>query len=324
MIVQLDHKSVLVTGGAGFIGSHLCQALVRKGSQVTIVDNLSNGSMNNLADIEHQVNFIKMDICSSAFTSLLVEANFDVIFHLAANAYVPPSVKDPEYDFQLNLVAPFRLLETIRYSGLNPTLVVNSSAGVYGNPIRVPISETDSAIPISPYGVSKLAMERYVYVFSQLYGIKAASLRLFSVYGPRQCKQIVYDFIRKITNNPASLEILGDGTQVRDFVYVEDVVQALLVVYEQAPLRGEVYNLASGVSYSTRDLAEIIFKIIGLEPNYYFSGSIRPGDPDVWIANIDRIQKLGYSPKFSLEEGIRRTIEWYRSSQESTRDTVNV
>lgn len=312
-----NRKSILVTGGAGFIGSHLCEALVSKGAQVTIVDNLSNGSLQNIAGIAQFIKFYNLDISSKAFVKLLVDANFDVIFHLAANAYVPPSVKNPEYDFRVNLSAPFQLLETLRCSGLNPVLVSNSSAGVYGNPIRVPICEDDLAIPISPYGVSKLTTDRYIYVYSQLYGLKAASIRLFSAYGPRQHKQIIFDFIRKISSNPSNLEILGDGTQVRDWIFVDDVVQALLVVSEHAPLNGEVYNVATGTGYTTRDLAEMIFKILDLEPKYHFSGSVRPGDPDVWIANIDRIRKLGYNPKISLEEGIKKTIDWYRSLQGS-------
>jgi nucleoside-diphosphate-sugar epimerase len=157
-------------------------------------------------------------------------------------------------------------------------------------------------------------MERYIYVFSQLYGIKAASLRLFSVYGPRQCKQIVFDFINKISNN-ARLEILGDGTQVRDLVYVDDVIQALLLIAQQGPLQGEVYNVATGKGCTTLELAEIVYQAMGLEPNYYFTGTVRPGDPNVWVADITRIRKLGFDPTFSLEVGIKKTLDWYQANQ---------
>ena len=312
--MRICNESVLVTGGAGFIGSHLCEALVRRGAQVAVVDNLSNGTLQNLQKIADQIDFYELDICSSAFRDLLLTGNLDAIFHLAANAYVPPSVENPDHDFQTNLVASFQLLETLRSCGLDSTLIVVSSAAVYGNPSRIPISETDLTVPISPYGVSKLAMERYVSVYSRLYGLKAASLRLFSVYGPRQRKQIVYDFIKKISNNPSELVILGDGTQVRDLVYVEDVVQAALIVLDNAPLEGEVYNVAGGRGYSTREIAETMTNVMGLSPRFRYTGSIRPGDCEKWIACIDRIRKLGFAPRISLEEGMRRTIECYDSS----------
>lgn len=309
--MKTHNESVLVTGGAGFIGSHLCEALVRRGAHVTVVDNLSNGTVQNLQRIGDQIDLYELDIRSSAFRDLLLAGDFEAIFHLAANAYVPPSIENPDYDFQTNLVATFQLLETLRSSGLDSTLIVASSAAVYGNPSRIPISETDLTVPISPYGVSKLAVERYVSVYSQIYGLKAASLRLFSAYGPRQRKQIVYDFIKKISNNPSELMILGDGTQVRDLVYVEDIAQAALTVLENAPLEGEVYNVAGGRGYSTTAIAETMSNVMGLSPEFHYTGSIRPGDPEKWIACIDRIRKLGFCPRISLEEGMKRTIEWY-------------
>jgi UDP-glucose 4-epimerase len=312
--VEIYNRSVLVTGGAGFIGSHLCEALVGRGAHVTVVDNLSNSALQNLQKIADQIEFYELDIRSSAFRDLLIAGNFDAIFHLAANAYVPPSVEDPDYDFQTNLEASFQLLETLRGSGLGSTLIVASSAAVYGNPACVPISETDLTIPISPYGVSKLAMERYASVYSRLYGLKTASLRLFSAYGPRQRKQIVHDFIKKISKNPSELVILGNGTQVRDLVYVEDVAQAALIALGNAPLEGEVYNVAGGRGFSTREIAETMTNVMGLSPKLHYTGSIRPGDPEKWIACIDRIRKLGFSPRISLEEGMKRTIEWYNSS----------
>jgi len=313
--MKIGNKSVLVTGGAGFIGSHLCEVLVAKGAQVTIVDNLSSGTIRNIQEIAGRIDFCQLDIRSSSFKDLLLSSDFDAIFHLASSSYIPPSIENPDYDFQANLVATFQLLEAVRSSGLRPALILASSAAVYGNPSRIPISETDPTVPISPYGVSKLAMERYAFVYSQLYGLKAASLRFFSVYGPRQRKQIVYDFIRKISNNPSELVILGDGTQIRDLIYVEDVVQAALTVLENAPLKGEVYNVAGGCGYSTREIAETMTNVVGLNPKLRYTGSIRPGDSEKWIACIDETRKLGFSPRISLEEGMRRTIEWYDSSQ---------
>ena len=182
-------------------------------------------------------------------------------------------------------------------------------------PEHIPILETDPILPISPYGAGKLALERYVYVYSKLYGLRAASLRFFSVYGPRQCKQIIYDQIKKLSGNPNEVEVLGDGTQVRDLLYVEDLVEAMLIVSEQAPLSGEVYNVASGQGHTTREIVETIAQCMDLRPKLNFTGSVRPGDPDKWVACIDRLRELGFSPRISLEEGIDRTARWYRTRE---------
>lgn len=310
-----NYESVLITGGAGFIGSHLTEAMVQKGMQVTVVDNFSNGFEENLAAVRDQIDFHDIDIRTPDFDDFLAQHSFDAICHLAANAYVPPSVEDPTFDFNQNLVAPFRLLEFLRKSEQRPALVVMSSAAVYGNPVRIPIEETDPTVPISPYGVGKLALERYVSVFSQVYGLPAASLRLFSVFGPRQKKQIVYDFLRKLTATPEQLVIIGDGTQMRDLVYVQDVVQAVFTVLENGPLTGEAYNVASGSGSTTLDIGKAAAKAMRLTPEYAYTGSVRPGDADKWIASIDDISALGYSPRYSLEDGIVHVYDWFRATQ---------
>ncbi len=315
------YDSVLITGGAGFIGSHLAEAMVRAGKSVTVVDNLAGGALENLAAVRDQIDFHELDIREPAFEDFVRQRRFDAICHLAANAYVPPSVEDPSFDFNQNLAAPFRLLEVLRQAEQlplpeqRPLLVVMSSAAVYGNPIRIPILESDPTVPISPYGVGKLALERYVAVFSQVYGIQAASLRLFSVFGPRQKKQIIFDFLRKLTATPNELVIIGDGTQMRDLVYVEDVVQAILKVLENGPLAGEVYNVAAGRGATTLEIGQAAAKAMALDPAYTFTGSVRPGDAEKWIASIDAISALGFAPQYTLESGIARVYDWYRNTQ---------
>jgi UDP-glucose 4-epimerase len=303
--------SSLVTGGAGFIGSHLCEALVNRGVHVIVVDDLSSGDIGNIERIATQIDLLQFDIRSSAFHRLVRTQQFDVIFHLAGNSYVPPSVKEPERDFSLNLHATFQLLETLRCQAPQTALIVASSAAVYGDPQAIPVFETALTDPVSPYGVSKLAMERYVAVYSRLYGLKAASLRFFSVYGPRQRKQLVYDFFQKLSRNPEELEILGDGTQVRDLVYVTDVTQALLLVHDRGSMCGEVYNVGTGVGQSTREIGEAVVRAAGLTPKVRFTGAIRPGDADKWIAGLGGLTKLGYVPQVMLDEGIQQTWEWY-------------
>lgn len=318
--MELTNKSVLVTGGAGFIGSHMVEALLQAGAVVSVVDNLCSGSWRNLKVSEEQVIFRQMDISSPSFENLVVSNDYDAIFHLAANAYIPPAVANPTYDFNVNLLAPFHMFEALRRHDKHPVIIVMSSAAVYGNPVHIPVKEEDPTVPVSPYGVSKLGMERYLAVFCRLYGFRAAALRLFSVYGPRQHKQIVYDFICKLSKNPHDMELIGDGSQVRDLVYVDDVVQAALQIVQNAPLEGEVYNVGFGEGYTTREIAETISHVMHVSPTYSFTGAVRPGDTEKWIANIDRLRALGFLPQTPLEQGIAQTIAWYR---EPTRPIVH-
>ena len=308
----LSGSKVLVTGGAGFIGSHLVDELVARKCKVTVVDNLQSGRMENLEHSRKYIDFYKMDILSDEIYSLLQKGHFDYIFHMAANAYVPPSVADPEFDFNNTLLTTFRLLEYLRKNHYPAVFIANSSAAIYGSPKRMPIDESFLPDPISPYGVSKLALENYIKVFSQLYQIKGASLRLFSAYGPRQYKQIIYDFMVKLSRNPGELEILGDGTQMRDIVYVKDVVQALTVIAENGSLQGEYYNVATGNGYTTRQVAEIMCELLGIQPKFKFTGKVRAGDADKWIASIDRLKSIGYRPRYSLREGLKETIAWFQ------------
>lgn len=287
------------------------EQLVSHGAAVTIIDNLSSGRRENLSCALDKVNLLELDIRYLAWEELLGKQQYDILFHFAANAYVPPSVERPDWDYQINLESTLRLLEALRKIKWTGALIYASSAAVYGNPVKIPIHEDDPTVPISPYGVSKLAAERYVAVYSQLYGLKTASLRFFSVYGPRQRKQVVYDLIQKIFQNPSELFIYGDGSQTRDFSYVEDVARAAMLVAECAPLRGEVYNVASGRECSIQELAEQLCQIIGASPKFVYSGSVRPGDPERWSVDIKRLAALGYKPQVSLEEGLRRTVKWF-------------
>jgi UDP-glucose 4-epimerase len=309
-----DATRALVTGGAGFIGSHVVERLVADGADVTVVDDFSTGRAEHLRGVSSNIDIDERPIAAllASPTDLLAH---DVIFHLAANAYIPPSVEDPAFDYTLNLDTTFRLLEVLRVAERRPRLVYTSSAAVYGDPQRLPIHESDPTVPISPYGVGKLAAERYVAVFSALYGITASSVRLFSVSGPRQRKQVVYDLIDRLAGDPSRLAVIGDGTQERDFAFVEDVAAAIVHVGTDAQGAGEVFNVASGTSHSIAQLVTAISAAMGLDPEIAYTGSIRPGDAERWTVDTTALTDIGFTSATSLTDGLRATWDWYRADR---------
>ena len=319
-MLNLQGAGVLVTGGCGFLGSHLVEQLHAAGAQVTVVDNGSTGDQQNLAAVREEISLLKLDVRSPAFGAWLGANSFDAVFHLASTAYVPPSIDDPYFDFDNNAHGTIKLLEAMRCSDNGKSVfIVASSAAVYGDPMTLPIDEQAPLDPISPYGISKLTMERYVATYARHYGLRAASLRLFSAYGPRQRKQVVYDFIRKLARRPEALEILGDGRQERDLVFAEDVARAALEVSRSGKLEGEVYNVATGVSCTTLDLAHKVAAAMDLDPRLEYTGKVRAGDPDRWQADISRLQALGFQPAVDLDEGVRRTVAWFRETDSDRR-----
>jgi UDP-glucose 4-epimerase len=305
-------RSVLVTGGAGFIGSHLVEELVRRDARVTVVDDFSTGPSSNLAAVIDQVDLRTVDLRSDDLRPLLAEQAFDVVFHLAANANLPLSVAEPRKDFDLNVLATFNLLEAMRDAAPQTRLIHTSTAAVYGEGVRMPLREEDPTVPVSPYGLSKLSAERYVALYAQLYRLRASIVRLFSAFGPRLRKQVVYDLMRKIHENPHELFIYGDGTQVRDFNHVSNVVEALLVVAERAGPEGEVYNVAAEEPVAIRELARRICEQVGVEPRFVYSGDVRPGEAQRWYADISRLKGLGYRPRLGLADGLADTVAWFR------------
>jgi len=306
----MNNEHVLVTGGFGFIGSHLVEYLLAAHNHVTVIDNLSTGYLNNLQSVLPRIELVIGDLGDVLASKRVRLDSYDCVFHLAGNPYIPPSTENPAFDFHVNLHNGFMLLEALRLTSNPPRLINISSAAVYGNPACLPIRETDRTVPISPYGVSKLATERYVAVYSEIYGLRATSLRLFSVYGPRQRKQVVYDLLGRLRNNSACLEVLGDGSQARDFIYVLDVVQAIVLAAEKAPGQGEAYNVASGTMYSIAELVAVLCDVCGLAPEVVYTGQIRSGDAEKWGVDISRLQQLGFKPQVSLETGLVAVRDW--------------
>ncbi|MEP6915485.1 MAG: NAD-dependent epimerase/dehydratase family protein [Acidobacteriota bacterium] len=312
-------RVVVVTGGAGFIGSHLVEALLRRGAAgVEVLDNLTSGRLDNLPE-DRRVHVHALDLRTDDVRPLLEEQAPAAIFHLAGNAYIPDSVRDPAWDFEENILATIRLLEAVRHAAPTARLVFSSSAAVYGEGSPEPFREQDPTDPVSPYGVSKLAAERYVAVYARLWQIRAGIARIFPVYGPRLRKQVLYDLMCRIRADPHELFLHGDGTQVRDCNHVTNVVDALLLIGDRGELRGEAYNVASGELVTIAELARETCTRMGVTPRLVFSGHVRPGDALKWSADISRIASLGYSPRRRLAEGLSETIAWFRQDAEAPR-----
>ena len=301
-----------VTGGAGFLGSHVAEALVGAGHDVTVVDDFSTGMAENLTGLAVRVE--RRSLQDPAVEELLGIERPEAIFHLAGDALVARSVADPRTDCERNLLATLALLEAVRRASPESRILFASTGAVYGDCAERPFSETDGVWPISPYAVAKLAAERYCFAFAHTYGLRTCSLRLFSVYGPRQSKQVVYDLIRKIHANPNEVALFGDGTQERDFSHANNIVDAFLLAARKAEFQGEVFNVAGDEIVSIRGLAEMLCETMGASPRLLFTGQRRPGDSQRWVANTARLRGLGYRPRVNLRDGLRDTVAWYLQS----------
>ncbi len=306
-------RSVLVTGGAGFVGSHLAEALALRGARVTVVDNLQAGTWANLAGVAGRVAQREVDVVRAADLDPVLEAcRPDFVFHLAANASVPLSVERPAWDHETNCLGTVRVLDGVRRFCPAARVVFASSGAVYGEPARVPIAEDDPAAPISPYGCSKLAAEMQCRRAHRLHGVDVVIARLFNTYGPRMPRFVVLDFLRKLRRDPSRLVILGTGRQVRDFNHVSDAVAGLLLLAERGSA-GDVCHVASGRARSVTDLAGDLIRILGLEgtTRLEFTQASWPGDAQRWEVDVARLASLGYRADVTMEAGLRSVVRWF-------------
>ncbi len=299
---------VLVTGGAGFIGSHLVERLVARGDHVTVVDDLRNGRLDNLDAVADRIHLQEGDCLTAA--AVVARNGCDMVFHLAAPAYVPPSVDDPITDLRANVEQTLVLLQALRKLDEKPKLIHVSSAAVYGQPNVQPIREDCPPAPVSPYGVDKFAAEEHVRVAAMLHGIPAVILRYFPVYGPRQRKQVVFDLVNKVVTDPERIEVYGTGRELRDLCFVDDVITATLIAADHASAIGEAYNVGSGRMVAIADVVRAITRALGATPAVDYTGSVRPGDSQRMVADITKLRRLGYTPAVDLAAGIARTVAW--------------
>lgn len=308
-------RRVLVTGGAGFLGSHLVERLAGLGAAVTVVDNLRTGDLENLAAVRDRIDVVAADVRDREAVEMVVgELAPAALFHLAANPSVPGSVEDPVYDFETNAGGTFNVLNAIRLADSCERAVILSSGAVYGEPLSVPIRETDPLQPISPYGSSKLGAEVAASMFHRVYDVPVVAARLFNVYGPRMGHFVVRDLLHKLQANPRRLEVLGSGGQVREFTFVSDAVEGILLLSERGR-PGEAYNLSSGHPVTILNLAERLLDVLGLtaRTELVCTGESWVGDAQRWEVGLEKIRELGFAPSTALDDGLRSTIDWFEN-----------
>ncbi|SFC11216.1 UDP-glucose 4-epimerase [Flagellimonas taeanensis] len=300
-------KKYLITGGAGFIGSHIAEHLSKEGHHVTILDNLRTGFLNNISDLS--IHFVNGDIRDEELVFDLVN-ECDAVFHLAALVSVPESLLKLRECIDINTMGTINILNAVKKNG-NCKVVLSSSAANYGDNPKLPKTENMLAEPMTPYAITKLDGEYYLQMYFEQYDVETVSLRYFNVFGPRQNPKSVYAaavpiFIDKaLKNEPVT--IYGDGLQTRDFIYVKDVVSANIL----ASTKGNgTYNVALGQSTAILELAEKIIEITNSRSQIEFLEK-RPGDIDHSKASTEKFNELGFRPKYSIDDALRETIEFY-------------
>jgi len=314
-ILTRNYSRALITGGAGFIGSHLADRLIKDDLEVTVLDNLFSGQEENLClHMKREgLGFIRGDVRDASLVKGLVK-DADIIFHDAAVVSVPLTIKEPVLAHDVNVNGTLNILTACLNSNVK-RFVHTSSCAIYGNSELSLQHEGLPPSPISPYAATKVSAEGYCKVFHETYGLQTVSLRLFNVYGPRQkpgeYSGVLPKFIDRLSRNEPPV-IYGDGEQTRDFTYVEDVVEAHMLALNSKSAVGEVFNVATGHATKINELVKMLADVMDVAPLTPIYAESRPGDIRHSCGDIAKARRvLGWMPRFSLEEGLRNLFEWY-------------
>jgi UDP-glucose 4-epimerase len=305
---------ILVTGGAGFIGSHLCERLIGRGEQVWCVDNLRLGRRANIAHLAvlPAFRFHELDVLDrSALAALFDEAGFDAVFHLAANSDIAAGAADFRLDLQLNQLTTVAVLEAMQARGVKRLFFAGSSA-IFGETDALLHEDFAPLEPISFYGASKLAAEAYISVCAHTFGLRAVILRFPNVVGERATHGVIHDFLRKLAADPGRLDVLGDGNQSKPYLYVGDLIEAVLTAWDKAESAFAVYHAAGIGSTSVREIAEIVVAAAGrADTRIVYGGGDRgwPGDVPCFRYDTSRLQALGWRPQRHSTAAVRYAVE---------------
>ncbi|MBS7654268.1 GDP-mannose 4,6-dehydratase [Candidatus Bathyarchaeota archaeon] len=313
----MSFKSALVTGGAGFIGSHLVDKLMESGVSATVLDNLSAGKLNNISRWlkDSKFKFIIGDALNPSDIKKSMDG-CEIVFHLAANPDVKIGAFNTRIDYEQNILATYNLLEAMKESEHCKRILFTSTSTVYGEAKKMPTPEDYGPLkPISLYGASKLACEALISGYSHLFGFNSVICRLANIVGPRSGHGVIYDFINKLRSNPKILEVLGDGTQRKSYLYIRDCVEALLVASEKAEEQVEIYNVGSEDTVNVATIAKIVIEEMDLsDVEIKYTGGVDGGrgwrgDVKEMLLDISKIKMLGWKPKLNSAEAVRRTAK---------------
>ena len=298
-------RTVLITGVAGFIGRYAAQHFSSEGWSVIGIDHASpeNAPLSTLSA------YYNLHLPNMAFRDLLQKHSPDALVHCAGRSSVGFSITEPSSDFYDSTVLNFEILNALRLHTPRCRFIFLSSAAVYGNPESLPVMETDPTAPISPYGFHKWQCEQLCLEFSKIYGMSTASLRLFSAYGPGLRRQVLWDICQKIFIHK-SLLLQGTGKESRDFIHAIDIARASRIVAEKAPMQGEVYNVGSGQEVAIEELTGMILAVTESNLLPQFDGTVPPGTPKNWQADISNLESLEFTPSIPLAQGVTSYVSW--------------
>ncbi len=293
---------ILIVGSKGFIGAHCLRFFS---------DEHETWGCDVFTDYNEK-NYFLLDTFSSSYHTIFEEKFFDVCINCAGAASVPDSLTNPERDYELNTHLVFKLLNSIRQYSPDCKFLTISSAAVYGNPEKLPVDEGQNLNPISPYGFHKMYAEKIVKEFAVFFNIKSCCVRIFSAYGSGLRKQLFWDLYQR-SQGVKEVQLVGTGEETRDYIFISDIVNAFQCILDEAPFKGECYNVGSGVQHSVKYVSGSFFKSMGLDVHTIFSGNKRTGDPDYWQADIAKLSRLGFEPHVSIDEGLNIYTAWLKS-----------
>jgi len=298
-------KTVLITGVAGFIGRYIARYFSQQNWKVIGTDN-SQPENAPLADL---ATYQRLQLPDSEFSNLLKTHRPNALIHCAGRTSVSLSVSEPSADFYSNTLLTFQILDALRLNAPDCKFIFLSSAAVYGNPSQLPIAETHSTNPISPYGFHKLQSEQLCLEFAKIYNQPTASIRIFSAYGAGLRRQVMWDICQKAISQK-SLTLQGTGNESRDFIHALDIAKALNIICDRAPMQGEVYNLGSGQEVQINELANMLLNAMDFSITPQFNGITAIGNPINWRSDISKLNSLGFEPSISINQGIKTFTNW--------------
>ncbi len=298
-------NKTVVIGSKGFIGSHLKKYLEANGSEVWGAD--------VVADYAESDRYFLIDASNSDYKTVFENRRFDLCVNCSGAASVPDSLQKPLRDYHLNTVNVFKILEAIRTNSPGCRFINLSSAAVYGNPESLPVQEGMKYNPMSPYGFHKMMSEQVCEEYHRFFGLKTCSLRIFSAFGEGLKKQLFWDLYQKAKAG-GKVSLFGSGRESRDFIYIRDLVRAIEAVAGHADFEGEAINIANGQEVYIEECVRTFYEQFDEKVNYAFSGKAREGDPDNWVADISRLKNMGYTQKYSLEEGLKNYYRWAKET----------